>query len=281
MVAAPAETLKLAIDKSWEVLDVEALNFSATFDPRQRAAQLVLAGMPEPGPSMLGIPKPELGRDGYDFPGCLVCNTEYRDWNIAHPAIMAGLTGSCYTAGDSLDIENSIAVTLLDNELGGAPYPTDKVNQQEYFIYVFTPEELVRYTAYWYRIGAEERLMGGVDRAYAQNDEDLAESTTLIEPTTSIRELPEIPSLLQAHSDSDNFLTIVLDSMIFDSEGEGLVYVVADVEGLRGCLTDQGIVLTSAQFWALEDYAQQVASLIYEREIAREEMIDSDEGEPV
>lgn len=85
--------------------------------------------------------------------------------SLAHRAFVAGIFG--YIPRDVreeiLPTEDDIAIEEFENELTGQPAASKKQPGQPYYIEIFTKPELSERLAYWYRLGASNRISGQVE----------------------------------------------------------------------------------------------------------------------
>lgn len=166
-----------AIDKEWERLDEVAAQygdrFAATFEPSIQD-QLPLGD--RYGYSLSEHIYNERIEANSDRESGIVGGDVDFVKSIESQAWTTGFLGHNETGVDRLDcVEEALLADDLANEYGKSSEPTTKTEGQQWYIKQFTRNELASRATYWYKLGAETRLVGNAEERRVELEQEKRE----------------------------------------------------------------------------------------------------------
>lgn len=163
-------------DKRWANLDEESKiygdRFASSFTPYIQD-QLDLGPFSDIGETIHN----RYIYENTDLEKGLIGGSDVLAVDLARRAFLAGAIGQPILnyEEDVSPAEEYVCTEELYNEHHGQPKPTQKRDGQPFFVDIFTKEELSDRMAYWYQVGASNRMMGFIEernKAYSKESND-------------------------------------------------------------------------------------------------------------
>lgn len=143
------------VDQAWETLGADAEKYGKQFSVP--VEQDTLPGIEDDKQHF----KREYVRTFLsEHPGFTGGGMDFVTWEIAGRACLAGLLGGIYLGRELSQSEKWLYSERIQNPFSSEPVPTDKMSGRDYYVRIYNPEELARVAAYYYKVGASDRLDG-------------------------------------------------------------------------------------------------------------------------